>query len=141
MFGKSGEYFYWIARGVDTRPVEPERERKSIGREHTFARDLADPAEMVARLEEIAAEVAAHLAEEETAGRTGTLKIRFHDFRSITRSRTLAEPLRESATIFGLARALFAPTQAAAGRPVRLLGISVSGFDSGGRSQLEFPFF
>lgn len=141
MFGKSGEYFYWIARGVDTRPVEPERERKSIGREHTFARDLADPAVMVARLEEIAAEVAAHLDEEGVTGRTVTLKIRFHDFRSITRSRTLPSPVREAAAIHAIVRALFARTQAAAGRPVRLLGISVSGFEGGAPSQLEFSFF
>ena len=143
-FGKSGKYFYHIARGEDDRPVEVSRERKSIGREHTYPRDIADPEAMLARLRVIADEVGGHLREAGVAGRTLTLKVRFHDFRSITRSATLDHPVHSAAEIFSVIRRLFLKTDAHQGESVRLLGISLSNFgsekDDGDGVQLFLPF-
>jgi len=144
MFGKSGLFFYNIVRGEDYRPVEVSRERKSIGREHTYAEDLCSPEEMLHCLENICEQVAGHLQEEDKAGGTVTLKIKYHNFRSITRSVTPGQPVFKAAEIFSLIRPLFIKTAAGGGERVRLLGISLSKLVSPGevkvQNQLELPF-
>lgn len=143
-FGKSGAYFYHIARGEDDRPVEVSRERKSIGREHTYPRDIGSPEEMLSQLTTIAGEVSGHLAEAGVTGRTVTLKVKFHDFTSITRSSSPGHPVFSAEEIFTIVRALFLKTDANRGRRVRLLGISLSNLDSGSAAdvdpQLQLPF-
>jgi len=141
-FGKSGGYYYWIVRGVDNRPVEPSRERKSIGREHTFNQDISRPAEMLHHIRGIAEAVASHLQEAAVFGKTVTLKVRYHDFCSVSRSSTLNTPVQDPETIYTTAVTLFNRTDAASGQAVRLLGISLSGLHLDGEagSQLELPF-
>jgi len=88
-FGKSGSYFYHIARAIDDRPVNPDRIRKSVGAENTFSSDITQIDEVVSRLNDIAEKVGNRMNSAETRGRTITLKVKFSDFSIITRSRTL----------------------------------------------------
>jgi DNA polymerase IV len=127
-FGKSGHYYYWASRGIDHRPVNPSQERKSIGSETTFAEDLNAEAECVEALRPLVARVAAFAAKRGIVGRTITLKLRYADFKTVTRSRSLAEGINDSARIQEMAEALvkgLVPLRAG----VRLLGITLSSLD------------
>ncbi len=125
-FGAAGSIFYKFARGIDLRPVRPFRERKSVGCEETFADDLKHPDRLAAALYEIAVELEKRRDKNGFIGRTLTLKIRFADFTTKTKSRTDLMPFvgaeRLAAAGLELLRAIEVP---AAG--VRLLGLSVSG--------------
>jgi DNA polymerase-4 len=92
LFGKSGSYFYNIAHGNDDRPVEPNRIRKSIGKETTLLEDIDDTDQMLEILENIANRLENSLIKREANGRTITLKIKYFDFQSVTRSITIDEP-------------------------------------------------
>lgn len=88
-FGKVGCFFYDIARGIDERPVEPSQERKSVGTELTYEKDLTTSFEIIAELYKLEKELMGRLVESpRAAGRTITLKIKFSDFRQITRSKS-----------------------------------------------------
>ena len=142
-FGSFGRYLHDIARGVDEREVTPVWERKSLGAEETFERDLADRGTIEDYLKRCAVRVFAELTEEEKRARTVTLKLKYHDFRSITRRRTLDEFVRSADEVFALARTLLDRTDA--GRvPVRLAGIALSTFTRKERRvvpvQLVLPF-
>ncbi len=126
-FGKSGIYFYNLARGIDDSPVEPYRERQSIGREITLPRDILDRGQVESLLAGIAHDVESILEEYKTAGRTITLKIKYFDFKLITRSVTLPEKISDSDSIYMEAVKLLDKTEAGIKR-IRLAGISVSGF-------------
>jgi DNA polymerase-4 len=126
-FGKVGTFYYKIVRGVDDRPVEPNQETKSIGAEDTFAEDLTSLEEMNAELDKIAQTVCRRLHEHQMKGRTITLKIKYHDFKQITRSRSFPDPLSDLATITATAKDLLIAT-APEEKKIRLLGISVSNF-------------
>lgn len=144
-FGKSGDCFYNIARGEDNRPVEVSRERKSIGREHTYPRDLVSSEYMLSQLRQIAAEVSRHLPGGGVSGRTVTLKIKYHDFQCITRSSSQEDPVFASEELYEIASRLFLKTEANTGRKVRLLGISLSNLVpqdaiSAAKQQLKFSF-
>lgn len=145
-FGKAGSYFYSIARGVDTRPVCPVRTRKSLGREVTLDADIDDPGKMKAILAELAGDVAGMLERKRLKGRTVTLKLKYEDFQSITRSITLEAETDSGDEIFRQAGFLLGETEAGA-RKVRLLGVTVSGFDplpgrrTGTPGQLILPIF
>jgi DNA polymerase-4 len=129
-FGRHGEWLFDCARGEDDRPVETTRERKSLGQETTFAADLKDLPALDGVLEELAAEVADGLARRGLAARTVTVKVRYDDFTTVTRSRTLPWPLVEAAEIARQARALLRQSEAGR-RPVRLLGVTASGLLQG----------
>ncbi len=124
-FGKHGRLLFEFSRGIDERPVETHSERKSLGTENTYAEDLTDLSRMVEEVERMAAEVAAALARSGLAGCTVTLKLRYSDFTTLTRSRTSDVPLYDAAVIAGIAIDLLRRTQAAS-RPVRLLGVTAS---------------
>jgi DNA polymerase IV len=126
-FGKAGRHYFRIARGEDERPVSPARPHKSIGAERTFERDIADPAEMLLLLDPIAAKVAARMAAAGQFGCTVTLKIKHHDFTVITRQRTRQGELRTADDLMAAAERLLR-TPEPPGRPVRLLGLTVSNF-------------
>jgi DNA polymerase-4 len=128
MFGKSGSYFYNIAHGMDDRPVEPNRIRKSIGKETTFIEDIDDTNQMVEILENIADRLENSLIKHEAKGRTITLKLKYFDFHSITRSVTIDGPADSAAVIMEYVRPLLSKTEAGK-KKVRLLGISISNFD------------
>ena len=144
LFGKSGSYFYNIAHGMDDRPVEPNRIRKSIGKETTFSEDIDDTDQMIAILENIADRLENSLIKREAKGRTITLKVKYFDFQSITRSITINEPVDNPSVIMRYVNLLLAKTEAGT-KKVRLLGISVSNFDDqdtdiGTCGQLLLPF-
>jgi len=128
LFGKSGSYFYDIAHGLDERPVEPNRIRKSFGQETTLAEDIDDTDRMMEILDGIAADLENSLLKRDAKGRTVTLKVRYSDFQSVTRSVTITEPADSAAVIMKCIRPLLTKTEAGA-KKVRLLGIAISNFD------------
>ena len=115
-----------LAFGEDDRPVEPNRERKSIGCEETYARDLVELARVRAEVEALARHAAAALGRKELFARTVTLKLRYATFETITRSETRAPATRDADEIAARALGLLAKTEAGA-RAVRLLGVSLHG--------------
>ena len=126
-FGKAGRFFYQIVRGIDNRPVQPFRATKSIGAEDTFPYDLTSLEEMNVELDKIAKLVNDRLVRKQLQGRTITLKIKYHDFKQITRSRSFTEPLEGTKYIAEQARQLLEDTQPENFK-IRLLGITLSNF-------------
>jgi DNA polymerase-4 len=123
-FGKSGLWYYQIARGIDKRAVEPDRPRKSIGAEDTFAADIVELDASLAELKPLIAKVWGYCEGKGIRGRTVTLKVKFADFQQITRSRTVAMPieLRDFEELAAdLLRSVF-PVR----KGIRLLGITLS---------------
>jgi DNA polymerase-4 len=128
--GSLAEWLQQLAHGIDDRPVVPDRETKSSGSESTYARDLTDPAEMREEIREMAAQAAAWLARRSLLARTVTIKVRYSDFTTVTRSHTAAAS-RDAAGIVQRAVELLDRTDARR-RPVRLLGVSVHNLCSDG---------
>ena len=126
-FGKSGHFYFQIVRGIDDRQVEPSRETKSVGAEDTFPFDLTVLDDMHDELDKIAKLVSERLIRHNLKGKTVTLKIKFGDFRTITRSLTVGEALDDRQEISSVAKDLLASAEVA-DKKVRLLGISVSNF-------------
>lgn len=124
-FGDFGDHLWRLARGLDDRPVHTDRQAKSISHEQTFAQDLEDPDEVRAVLARESEDVARRLRRAARFARTVTVKIRFGQFETITRSRTLPEATDRTDAIAGAARALF-DAWAAGFRPVRLIGVGVT---------------
>jgi len=128
-FGRAGRHYFRMVRGIDDREVRTDRTRKSLGAERTFEHDIIDPAGMRDRMEPIAAEVARRLEQADLAGRTVTLKIKYHDFTISTRSRTLAQSIWSAKDILAIGMDLlrdpFPPSRA-----VRLLGLTLSNLHS-----------
>ncbi|MEH2363421.1 DNA polymerase IV [Nostoc sp.] len=140
-FGKAGHYYYKIARAEDDRPVEANRVRKSIGAETSFAQDLSDISQMLQELEQIAQIVEQRLEQQETRGRTLTLKVKFSDYQQLTRSKTMLAPISELSTIFEIAKGLFESIDLE-NRSIRLLGISLSNLDNAKQLQaIQLPLF
>jgi DNA polymerase-4 len=139
-FGKAGLFYYAIARGVDERPVRPDRERKSIGAERTFPTDLFAFEQAAAALPAIVEKVWRACEGARLHGRTLTLKVKYSDFQQVTRSQTDVAPIATVAEFERRALALLAPIFPA-GRGVRLLGLTLSGFaptPGQGHGQLSF---
>jgi DNA polymerase-4 len=127
-FGKAGAYYYSIARGVDERPVQANRVRKSLGAENTFGEDLFTVEAAQAALAPILEKVWRAAEKAGLAARTITLKVKFSDFRQITRARTSAAGLRSRAEFEALARGLLGAVFPAP-RGIRLLGVTLSSFE------------
>lgn len=125
VFGKSGRFFHDIARGLDPRPVEPARLRKSIGSETTLAEDILDYARVSAVVYQLVRQVASSLERKRTGGRTLSLKVRYSDFTTITRSCTTVQGFFSAADILAELPRLLAATEAGR-RKIRLLGITVA---------------
>ena len=142
-FGKAGKSYYYIVRNEDSRPVNPNRERHSVGTEDTFEKDLQDREEMLTRLNTIAHEVVRRMEKSLFTGKTLTLKVKFADFRQITRSRTVDHPIIDAKEIMNWTRFLFAPVDIPP-QGVRLLGLTISNACNDGESrcqQMVLPFF
>ena len=105
-----GTGLHQLARALDDRPVVPEREAKSVSVEGTYETDLADRKLMEGLLTRQAGEVASRLRKHGLSGRTVSIKVRLHDFTTLSRSTTLAEPTDSTATIARLARGAARPT-------------------------------
>jgi DNA polymerase-4 len=121
--GSLAEWLQQLARGEDDRPVISEYEPKSSGSENTFAQDLTDINEIRSEIDAMARDAAGWLERKALYARTVTIKVRYHDFTTITRSHT-DDPTRNEEEIVRRAVALVDRTEAAS-RPVRLLGVSV----------------
>jgi len=127
-FGKSGAWYFAIARGQDERPVQPNRPRKSSGSETTFREDLTAPADIEAGVIAMADDVWAWCEQTRKFGRSVTVKIKYADFQQVTRSRTLTAPVltREHlhAVSLELVRSVYPPAKG-----IRLLGVTLSSFE------------
>jgi len=124
-FGKVGQFYYQIVRGIDNREVTPHYTRKSISQEITLDKDINDRRQMEHILENMARSLEEYLEEKHIKGRTITLKVKYYNFKSITRSITIPEPVNNAAMITKYAEVLLDKTDAGKIK-VRLLGIGLS---------------
>jgi DNA polymerase-4 len=131
-----GRHLHALAQGIDDRAVDPDRPMKSIGQEQTFPTDIRDREELERHLAGFADAVGARLRGAGLGGRTVSIKVRFHDFRTITRSVTLPGGTDSSHELAEAARNLLATVETGAG--VRLLGLSVTGLAREVVQQLRF---
>lgn len=127
--GSLADWLVRLAHGIDERAVEPERERKSISSETTFARDLTGLADIERELDALAAEVAGALERKRLVARTVTIKVRYADFTTVTRSHTAQGATASARSLSLRARSLLERTDAAR-RPVRLLGVGAHGLSA-----------
>jgi DNA polymerase IV len=125
IFGRSALYYYEQVRGIDDRPIETHWERKSVGSEKTYAQDLSEVSDMTTALVPLAEELNEWLEAKEQVAKTVTLKVKYANFESITRQKTMLSPIQKTEDILAIAISLFEQTEVAT-RPVRLLGISLS---------------
>ena len=125
LFGKAGNIYYDFARGIDLRPVESIRIRKSVGCEHTLEKDITLKSSVIIELYHVATELVERLKRNDFAGNTLTLKIKFYDFKQITRSITQEKELQNMKDILPLAKQLLKEVDYSI-RPIRLIGLSVS---------------
>ena len=134
LFGRQGEHLWQLSHGIDPRPVMPDRAAKSISHETTFGRDICDLDELLAHLHQLSEQVAARVRRAERLARRVQLKIRFDDFRTITRASTFEAPTDSTRMIRHAARTLLEqnvavkPGTRTLAQPLRLLGAGVAGF-------------
>jgi DNA polymerase-4 len=127
-YGKPGNFYYSIVRGIDNRPVQPDRETKSVSVEDTFAEDVLDLEKMESELDKLSNLLFIRLKRHELFGRTITLKVKYHDFKIISRSKTFPEKINDVSVIIQTSKELLRQTEAGH-KKIRLLGIGVSGFE------------
>ncbi|MBL1141421.1 MAG: DNA polymerase IV [Proteobacteria bacterium] len=127
-FGKTGNYYFNIARAIDHRPVRSKRTRKSLGKETTFANDIKSKSELLDILEKLAEQVIDNINKQNLKARTLTLKVKYSDFKQVTRAQT-SDKVLDLALINTLLPMLLDKTEAGK-TPVRLLGVSLSGFEN-----------
>ncbi len=125
-FGKIGSLFYDFARGIDHRPVQTERVRKSVGCEQTFLEDISNKEQAHAELLRLLEDLSGRIRRSGFRGYTLTLKVKYADFTQITRSTTVEQVLTAEAEILPLMEQLLAGVDCDAEHPVRLFGLSVS---------------
>jgi DNA polymerase-4 len=137
-FGKSGPWYYAIARGQDHRPVNPSRERKSSGSETTFDEDLTDPAAIETGVLAMADDVWAWCEKTGSRGRTVTVKIKWADFQQSTRSHSFPRPVASRDMLHeasvGLIRSVYPPSKG-----IRLVGVTLSNFAAAPASLRDDP--
>jgi DNA polymerase-4 len=126
-FGKTGKFFFKIVRGIDDRDVKPDRETKSVGAEDTFSFDLTTLDEMYYELDKITRVVHQRLLRHNLKGRTITLKIKYHDFKIVTRSQSFTEGVDDKKLIGETVKNLLRLTDPET-KKIRLLGVSLSNF-------------
>lgn len=124
-FGKNGLIYFNFARGIDDRPVEAVRIRKSIGCEHTLEKDISAEMALIIELYHVARELIERLKAKDFKGNTLTLKVKFDDFSQITRSVSVRQPLQRLEEILPLAKRLLKGVDHSQ-HAIRLLGLSVS---------------
>ena len=138
--GKTGAWLARVARGLDDRPVRPHRERKSVGVERTFERDVRGAAAVMERLGPVAEELARRLGRHGVAARTVTLKLKTARFVQTTRAASLPAPVASAEALLDVAARLLgrpAPPEA----PLRLVGLTASALVGRGvAEQLALPF-
>jgi DNA polymerase IV len=130
--------YYAIARGIDHRPVQADRQRKSIGAEDTFARDLFGFEEMRVELQLLVDKLWSWCERSGVRGRTVTLKVKYADFHQITRSRSLAEVVADRSTLEQVSLGLLAPLLPV-DKGVRLLGVTLSALGTAEQASQSLP--
>ncbi|RST29623.1 DNA polymerase IV [Sphingomonas ginkgonis] len=132
-FGSSGHWYFRISRGIDDRPVRANREAKSVSAERTFDSDLHDRAALLEQLERVAGLAWTRIERAQALGRTVTLKIKFSDFRSITRSRSFVVPIEDEAGFAAVGRSLL-EAELPVPLGVRLLGLGIASLTPSNKS-------
>ncbi len=127
-FGKAGIHYYNIARAIDERKVDPVRIRKSVGTERTFEKDLQTSFEIITALYHIEKELMERIRRAESHGKTLTLKVKFNDFKQITRSKTLTTSINSFNKLHHATRELLGSLDLD-DKKIRLLGLTVSQLD------------
>ncbi|MDP4204948.1 MAG: DNA polymerase IV [Bacteroidota bacterium] len=130
LFGKTGNYYYDIARGIDNRPVNPTYIRKSIGTEETFDQDFSDLTTLNGKLNEIGEELWVRMDKRKTFGKTLTLKIKYADFEQNTRSKTFQSFITQKEQMKSTAMELLLNCKNELFRGVRLLGLTFSNLNT-----------
>ncbi|RUT73070.1 DNA polymerase IV [Ancylomarina longa] len=139
LFGKAGAYYFQIVRGIDNRPVNPNRIRKSVGTEHTFLKDLAEKSEIIKDMEHTAKDLLKRIERSGFRGRTLTLKVKYSNFEQVTRSKTIVQEIDHYDLIMNMALDLL--NQIDLKISIRLIGLSVSNhIDDSEPLQLTFDF-
>lgn len=128
-FGKTGLFLYERASGIDESEVEPNVPSKQLSMEETFEKDTADVLQLSGYLKSYAEEIYQELRREGRMGRTVVLKVKYHDFESITRSQTLKEFPRSAVPIYETAAKLLKEKTLAGKKLIRLIGLGVSGLE------------
>lgn len=127
-FGKAGQHYFDIARGIDNRPVNNRRPSKSVGVETTFQQDIDDPASIMHHLLLLLKQALAKLEDKQLTAHTVTIKIKYQNFVQITRSRTLPNPITDARGLDMIFSELLKNTEIGK-KKVRLLGVSLSSLD------------
>ncbi len=127
LFGKSADYYQQIARAIDLRPVRSSRQRHSLGKEITFAQDIISITQLIDHLESLAEKVFKQLQHHELSAKTITIKIKYTNFKQVTRTQTQPKVITNLSSMKAVIPSLLALTDAGH-VPVRLVGITVSGF-------------
>jgi DNA polymerase IV len=135
IFGSRGPWFYAMAHGIDESPVTTDHERKSVGAETTFPRDLTDGPELRAELQRLAESVSRRLAASAAQGRTVVLKLRYANFRTITRQASRPQPIDGAVEIAAIATSLLENVATERDR-FRLIGIHCTNLNAGASDQL-----
>ncbi len=133
-FGKAGQHFYNIARAIDHREVNNHRESKSVGVETTFQQDINDPSEILRQLQQLLHQALTKLKAKQLTAQTVTIKVKYHDFVQVTRSRTLPQSISEATNFSAIFEGLLKDTDIGQ-RKVRLLGVSLSSLHQPGLQQ------
>ncbi len=140
-FGKAGNYFYDIARGIDHRPVSGNRKRKSIGKETTFKKDVSSTSTLYSSFKTLAETLGETLQAKNSSARTLSVKIRYNDFKTITRSCTVSTPMESGCDIYKQLPLALEKCNLHL-KPIRLIGLSLSKLTNkhSQPKQLPLPF-
>lgn len=138
-FGQDAQRYIDLSHGQDDRPVTPDRDAKSIGQERTFAENLTDLQDMRDMLLHEVESVAGRLRRHHLTARTVTLKLRYGDFRTLTRRITLPDPSDSTTAFWQAASALLAGWANASFAPLRLIGVQLGSLQAGGQQLSLFP--
>ncbi|MCL4127357.1 UNVERIFIED_CONTAM: hypothetical protein GTU68_040041 [Idotea baltica] len=135
LFGLNADHFWRLARGIDSRPVVPDRIAKNVGHETTFSRDIHDDEILAAWIVELSDQVGRRMRRNQIYGKTIQLKVRFYDFRTITRSKTIGTGTQTTQDIASTARDLLRQVRESQNDSIRLLGVSVGNLSGEAKQQ------
>lgn len=136
LFGKGGDYIYGVIRGIDERPVNPTRDRKSIGKERTFSKNTNEVEILKKYLRKISDLIEIEMIKKDIQAKTVSIKLKDENFRNQTRSLTLQEPIYLADDIYDEAVNLL--NEVFKGEYIRLIGISLSSLSARDMNQLSF---
>ncbi len=128
-FGNSAEHYYNIARGIDERPVRHSRQRKSIGKETTYSQDMLDKKAIWQTITKLVSRIIEVLTAKELVAQTITVKVKYRDFKLVTRSKTIEIPITTEQQILDILPELLRKTEVGS-KPIRLIGVSLSSLKS-----------